>query len=150
MEQKRRRTNNRCNRHLAASYNHNNIKSRRNSMEYRIQSIWRIRNRRHRRKKNIHTSKRSNGEGILENIVQITTGYYTGYALTTNGEVYGWGSNRYGELGQGSKSDDPVLYPTKMKKSIKHNSNIIRSRIHSNARCRRKKYGEQDIMEMDN
>ena len=65
--------------------------------------------------------KGPNGEGILENIVQITTGYYTGYALTTNGEVYGWGSNRYGELGQGSKSDDPVLYPTKMKKV----SNII-------------------------
>ena len=41
--------------------------------------------------------KGPNGEGILENIVQITTGYYTGYALTTNGEVYGWGSNRDGE-----------------------------------------------------
>ncbi len=74
------------------------------------------------KRKNIHTSKRSNGEGILENIVQITTGYYTGYALTTNGEVYGWGSNRYGELGQGSKSDDPVFY---IQQKMKKVSNII-------------------------
>ena len=34
--------------------------------------------------------KGPNGEGNLENIVQITTGYYTGYALTAKGEVYGW------------------------------------------------------------
>ena len=61
-----------------------------------------------------------NGE-YLENIVSVAAGYSTSYAVTSDGEVYGWGSNDDGELGQANKSTDPVTYPVKMKKI----SNII-------------------------
>ena len=61
-----------------------------------------------------------NGE-YLENIVSIAAGYSTSYAVTSDGEVYGWGSNDDGELGQANQSTDPVTYPVKMKKI----SNII-------------------------
>ena len=39
--------------------------------------------------------------GITGKIVQIATSNSDGYALTSNGAVYGWGVNSYGELGDG-------------------------------------------------
>jgi alpha-tubulin suppressor-like RCC1 family protein len=39
--------------------------------------------------------------GIAGKVVQIATSNSDGYALTSNGEVYGWGVNSYGELGDG-------------------------------------------------
>ena len=42
--------------------------------------------------------------GILGRVVQIATSNSDGYALTASGEVYGWGVNSDGELGQGRLS----------------------------------------------
>jgi alpha-tubulin suppressor-like RCC1 family protein len=39
--------------------------------------------------------------GIVGRVVQIATSNSDGYALTSNGQVYGWGVNSYGELGDG-------------------------------------------------
>ena len=39
--------------------------------------------------------------GISGKVVQIATSNSDGYALTSNGAVYGWGVNTYGELGNG-------------------------------------------------
>jgi gliding motility-associated-like protein len=50
------------------------------------------------------------GLGYLQNIKQIATGNYTGYALTEDGKVINWGYNLYGQLGNGSFSTD-VLNP---------------------------------------
>ena len=56
----------------------------------------------------------------MENIVSIAAGYTASYALTAEGEVYGWGRNDDGELGIGSKSSEiNELYPVKMKKVSK-------------------------------
>jgi len=42
----------------------------------------------------------------LDSVTQITNSYYaTRCALRTNGEVWCWGSNRYGELGDGTRKD---------------------------------------------
>ena len=40
-----------------------------------------------------------NGEGLLENIQQITVGSNTAYALTDEGKVVGWGLNTNGQIG---------------------------------------------------
>ena len=40
--------------------------------------------------------------GIKEKIVDVKTGYYHSIALTENGEVYTWGYNYYGQLGNGN------------------------------------------------
>jgi alpha-tubulin suppressor-like RCC1 family protein len=39
--------------------------------------------------------------GITGKVVQIATSNSDGYALTSTGQVYGWGVNSYGELGDG-------------------------------------------------
>ena len=39
--------------------------------------------------------------GVTGRIVQIATSNSDGYALTSTGQVYGWGVNSYGELGDG-------------------------------------------------
>lgn len=39
--------------------------------------------------------------GIRGRVVQIATSNSDGYALTSSGDVYGWGVNSYGELGDG-------------------------------------------------
>jgi alpha-tubulin suppressor-like RCC1 family protein len=39
--------------------------------------------------------------GIAGKVVQIATSNSDGYALTSTGQVYGWGVNSYGELGDG-------------------------------------------------
>ena len=58
-------------------------------------------------------------EGIPEKVVAVSANYYTSYALTENGNVYGWGYNYYGQLGNNSSSTAYV--PVKMQKV----SNII-------------------------
>ncbi len=40
-------------------------------------------------------------QGISGKVVEIATSNSDGYALTSNGQVYGWGVNTYGELGDG-------------------------------------------------
>ena len=40
--------------------------------------------------------------GITEKIVDVKSGYYHSIALTENGEVYTWGYNYYGQLGNGN------------------------------------------------
>jgi alpha-tubulin suppressor-like RCC1 family protein len=42
--------------------------------------------------------------GISGQVVQIATSNSDGYALTSAGQVYGWGVNSYGELGDGQMS----------------------------------------------
>ena len=47
----------------------------------------------------------------LRGVVDISSGIYSGYALTAAGKVYSWGYNGHGELGNGSTSNSnmPVL-----------------------------------------
>ena len=42
--------------------------------------------------------------GISGTVVQIATSNSDGYALTATGQVYGWGVNSYGELGDGQET----------------------------------------------
>ena len=43
--------------------------------------------------------------GYLQNIIAIATSNVNSYALTSDGEVYGWGYNYRGQLGNGTTSD---------------------------------------------
>ena len=67
----------------------------------------------------IQVKLNENGEN-LENIVAITAGENTSYALGLNGNVYGWGYNGYGQLGQNdtTASSYPVV--------VKNVSNIVK------------------------
>ncbi|XP_052894618.1 probable E3 ubiquitin-protein ligase HERC4 [Anopheles moucheti] len=49
-----------------------------------------------------------------KHIVQIASGQYHCLALTNNGELYGWGSNSYGQLGIGT-TNEKVPTPTLIK-----------------------------------
>jgi alpha-tubulin suppressor-like RCC1 family protein len=40
-----------------------------------------------------------------ETIAQVTAGYYRSFAVTTQGRVYAWGWNGYGQLGDGTYND---------------------------------------------
>ncbi|MFN6946318.1 MAG: gliding motility-associated C-terminal domain-containing protein [Cytophagaceae bacterium] len=51
-----------------------------------------------------------NGEGYLQNIIQIATGNSTSYALTEDGKVLTWGGNVVGQTGRGN-FDTPLLFP---------------------------------------
>ena len=50
----------------------------------------------------------------LENVVAVSAGGLTSYALTTDGEVYSWGYNSYGQFGIDNTSASN--YPVKMQK----------------------------------
>lgn len=49
----------------------------------------------------------------ISDIKQITAGHYHAFALTEAGEVWGWGKNNYGQLGNGNTDDTnaPVSIP---------------------------------------
>ena len=49
---------------------------------------------------------------ITEKITDVKTGYYHSIALTEKGEVYTWGYNGYGQLGNGTREDS--LVPVKV------------------------------------
>ena len=49
----------------------------------------------------------------LTNVIEISAGPECAYALTKDGYVYAWGSNQYGNLGQGNTAN--LYYATKMK-----------------------------------
>ena len=66
-----------------------------------------------------HKVKLSDNGNYLENIVQITAEDSTAHALTTDGSVYSWGYNEYGEIGINAGGNR--YYPVKMQKV----SNII-------------------------
>jgi len=51
---------------------------------------------------------------ILEDCVYVTTGDYTGAAIGTNGELYTWGLNIFGECGTKVTEDDYVRTPIKV------------------------------------
>ena len=51
------------------------------------------------------------GTGKLSNIKSISAGANTTYAITTTGEMYGWGYNGYGQLGIGDTANR--IKPTK-------------------------------------
>ena len=53
-------------------------------------------------------------EGITEKIVDVKSGYYHCIALTENGEVYTWGYNYYGQLGNGKT--ETSINPIKLDK----------------------------------
>lgn len=46
--------------------------------------------------------------------IAVSAGYSHAMALSSAGEVYTWGSDTYGQLGNGSTSSDPVKVPTKI------------------------------------
>jgi alpha-tubulin suppressor-like RCC1 family protein len=51
----------------------------------------------------------------LSSIAQLEVGVDHGCALTTDGELYCWGDNSYGELGNGQTSTTPTPVPTRVK-----------------------------------
>ncbi|CDE14898.1 putative uncharacterized protein [Clostridium sp. CAG:470] len=61
--------------------------------------------------------KGPNGEGYLKDIIAITAGNLSSYALTKEGKVYSWGYNYYGSFGVGyTTSNNANYYPIQMKK----------------------------------
>jgi alpha-tubulin suppressor-like RCC1 family protein len=60
---------------------------------------------------NIENGRGSNGAAaFLQNIVAIAAGDYTSYALDSSGQVYAWGYNEHGELGNGTFNDWRVCH----------------------------------------
>lgn len=55
------------------------------------------------------------GGSDLTDIVAISVGYNFGLALTRDGEVYAWGDNSYGQLGQGPGQPSAIPYAVKVK-----------------------------------
>ena len=53
-----------------------------------------------------------NGVGYLSGIAAISVGYGQGAALTPDGRVFMWGSNNYGELGDGRNAFSTLPTPT--------------------------------------
>ena len=49
----------------------------------------------------------------LEHIVEVSAGCHSSLARTSNGQVYAWGLNRYGEAGQGTETE-AVYTPAKV------------------------------------
>lgn len=45
---------------------------------------------------------------ILDNVIQISVGYYHSCALKESGEVYCWGGNQWGQLGTGDRRPSPT------------------------------------------
>ena len=60
-------------------------------------------------------------KGIPEKVIQIVTGENHAMALTKSGEIYSWGGNVFGQLGNGGKRliYRPVLIGTNNKRIIK-------------------------------
>jgi alpha-tubulin suppressor-like RCC1 family protein len=60
------------------------------------------------------------GEGLLEGIVAITSGEYHSVALDSDGNVWSWGYNIYGQLGNGTyeNTSTPVLTLTSNRQKI--------------------------------
>lgn len=77
-------------------------------MDGRIKQWWTIRNRKYRKSINICTSKNEDGTGYLTNIKSISAGQYTMFAITNDGEVYGWGENGSGQLGISNTEDQKL------------------------------------------
>ncbi|NKY22055.1 InlB B-repeat-containing protein [Cellulomonas denverensis] len=48
-------------------------------------------------------------DGVV--FVEVAGGYWAGFALTEDGQVYGWGRNNQGQLGDGSTTDRSVPAP---------------------------------------
>lgn len=55
-------------------------------------------------------------EGLQEKVIAIAANNLTTYALTENGNVYGWGYNSYGQLGINSTAT--CYSPVKMQKYL--------------------------------
>ncbi len=64
-----------------------------------------------------HKVKGPNGEGYLQNIVQIAAENNTSHVLTADGSVYSFGYNYYGQFGNNTRTDENANpYPVKMQK----------------------------------
>jgi uncharacterized repeat protein (TIGR02543 family) len=51
---------------------------------------------------------------LLDNVVQISAGAYFSLALKSNGTIWAWGANYYGQIGTGSDADEYVAIPTQV------------------------------------
>ena len=47
-------------------------------------------------------------EGLPNNIIEISVSFYHSVARTANGQVYAWGKNTQGQLGDGTNTDRPI------------------------------------------
>lgn len=56
---------------------------------------------------------------MLENCVYVTTGDWTGAALSENGDLYTWGLNIFGECGTEVTGDDYVRTPCKVLENVR-------------------------------
>ena len=56
--------------------------------------------------------KNEDGTGYLTNIKSISAGQYTMFAITNDGEVYGWGENGSGQLGISNTEDQKLPVKT--------------------------------------
>lgn len=58
-----------------------------------------------------------------EKIVQLKTGVFSSMALTEDGEVFAWGSNIYGQLGNGDNTDS--ITPQKIQANLLNNEKVV-------------------------
>lgn len=56
--------------------------------------------------------KGPDGQGFLENVVQVGAGWHCSYALKSDGTVWAWGSNEFGQLGSSAQQNS--LYPVQV------------------------------------
>ena len=56
--------------------------------------------------------------GIQEKIIDVKAGYYHNIALTENGEVYTWGYNGYGQLGNGTSENSTTPVKVTVLKNV--------------------------------
>ncbi len=50
-------------------------------------------------------------EGLPDNVVSITADTKTSFAVTADGKVYGWGENKFGQIGVGTDNGDGTFTP---------------------------------------
>jgi alpha-tubulin suppressor-like RCC1 family protein len=53
---------------------------------------------------------------IMSNVASVSLGQYHSAAITTNGDLYTWGSNKYGQLGNGTNTDSST--PVKIMSNV--------------------------------
>lgn len=71
-------------------------------------------------------------------IIKVACGSYHSFALDSNGNVWGWGLNNFGEIGveeNAGENDAVILRPVKVAQLAQHNITDIDGGVHHSAAC---------------